>query len=115
MAKWAHTKVFSVAFFPAAVPPGSSEQLFTVPGVKLGDFVAVNKPTSQAGLSIGGARASAKDQIGLTFSNDSGASITPTQGEFYTILAVTPGDHCHDDHDDCCDDRDHDHCCDDDD
>lgn len=88
----AWVRIYNVQLSPSAIAPGSSEQLFTVPGVRLGDFVAINKPTPQAGLGIGGARASADNQVGLTFNNDSGGSITPTAGEFYTALAVTDKD-----------------------
>lgn len=88
MAHRAHVKLFTVALTPLAVPPGSSEQLFDVPGVRLGDWIGVNKPSSQAGLGVDGARASANGQIGFTFTNDTSAPITPTPGEVYTILAV---------------------------
>lgn len=88
MAHRTHTRIITVALTPLAVPPGSSEQLFAVPGVKLGDFVGVNKPSSQAGLGVGGSRASANGQIGLSFTNDTASPITPTPGEVYTILAV---------------------------
>ncbi len=91
--------IVSVALTPAVVQPGSSEQLFAVPGVKLGDFVGVNKPTPQAGLGLGGARASANGQIGLTFTNDSGAPITPIPGEFYTMFTASEAAH----HDRTCD------------
>jgi hypothetical protein len=95
------TKLFVVSLFPGIVQPGTSEQLFSVPGVELGDFIGVNKPTPQTGLSIGGSRASANGQIGVTFVNDTGGPITPTQGEFYTILSVEKEDcDCDDDCDD---------------
>ena len=91
----ATVKIVQVALTPDVVQPGSAEQLFLVPGVKLGDFVGVNKPTPQSGLGIGGARASANGQIGLTFTNDSGGPILPIQEEFYTVM-IASGSHCDD-------------------
>lgn len=67
----------------------TAEQLFTVTGVKTSDMIVVNKPTSQAGLGIVGARASAANQVGITFSNNTAAGITPTASEVYTFFAFT--------------------------
>jgi len=99
MARGTHTRIITVALFPLAVDPGSSEQLFAVPGVKLGDFIGVNKPSTQAGLGLGGARASANGQIGVSFTNDTPSSITPTPGEVYTVLAVGSSNRCDEDFD----------------
>jgi len=98
MAKATHVRIITVALSPSAVAPGSSEQLFPVPGIRLGDFVGVNKPSTQDGLGLGGARASAHGQIGLSFTNDTTNFIPPTPGEVYTILAVSngSGEHCSD-------------------
>jgi hypothetical protein len=65
----------------------SAEQTFTVTGLATGQVVAVNKPTSQAGLIVGQARVSALNTVGITFGNDTAASITPTAGETYFITA----------------------------
>lgn len=69
-----------------------SEQLFTVAGVKVGDIITVNKPTQQAGLGICACRASAANQIGITFINPTAGNITPTAGEVYKVMAFTPTD-----------------------
>ena len=97
MAREPHIRLITVALTPLAVPSGSEEQLFTVPGVRLGDFIGVNKPSTQDGLGLGGARASANGQIGLSFTNDTAAPITPTPGEVYTILAVGASRECRED------------------
>lgn len=68
----------------------TAEQTFTVNGVAVGDFVYVIKPTAQAGLGIVGARVSAANQIGITFSNNTGGTITPTAAETY-LVAHIPG------------------------
>lgn len=86
---------------PASVPPNTiAEQVFnltaasiaTVPGVSLGQLVQVMKPTAQAGLDIVGCRAAGNNQVGITFSNVTAATITPTAAESYTIQALSPLD-----------------------
>jgi hypothetical protein len=99
MARGTHTKIITVALSPLAVAPGSSEQLFAVPGVKLGDWIGVNKPSTQPGLGLGGSRASANGQIGVSFTNDTANPITPTPGEVYTVLAVGSAGRCDEDFD----------------
>jgi len=79
----------SVTLSPALIVLNTSaEQLFTCPGVLLGDDIIVKKPTAQAGLYVGAARVSAADQIGITFGNWTGSSITPTASEVYTVTAI---------------------------
>jgi len=82
-------RFIKVVLSPALIGQGTSaEQLFTVNGVAVGDFVAVSKPTTQAGLSIGNCRVSAVNQIGITFVNtpSAGGNITPTASETYLVL-----------------------------
>src|SRR6202161_4538687 len=52
------------------------------------DLLYVNKPTAQAGLGIGNARYSASNVLGLTFSNFTAATITPTASQSYTVVAL---------------------------
>src|SRR5216684_384676 len=74
---------------PAAVLPNSTaEQLFTVTGIRTGEVVQVNKPTQQAGLDVVGCRVAANNQIGITFMNDTSATITPTASEAYTVFSM---------------------------
>ena len=80
---------FSATLSPAAVAANTcAEQTFTVTGVETGDVVTVNKPTAQAGLGIGGVRASAANQVGVTFCNNTAGSITPTASQVYTFGAI---------------------------
>ena len=51
------------------------------------DFVFVNKPTQQAGIGVSNARVSGTT-VGVTFSNFTSATATPTAGEKYGIVAV---------------------------
>jgi hypothetical protein len=53
-----------------------------------GQFLPVSKPSSQAGLGIGNSRVVADDQIGITFTNYTAATITPTAGEVYSFLPL---------------------------
>jgi hypothetical protein len=83
--------VLGVPFTPALIVLNTTaEQLFTVPGIQVGDVIAVNKPTTQAGLGIVNTRVSAANQIGITFSNNTGSSIIPTAGEVYVITVDRP-------------------------
>ena len=78
----AGVRQYSTTISPAIVNANTTaEQLFTVTGVLVGDFVFVNKPTTQAGLGICGARASAANQIGITFNNNTASGITPTASQ----------------------------------
>jgi len=73
---------------PALVAANTTaEQTFTVPGLRLNsDFICgISKPTAQAGLGIVGARISADDTLAITFSNNTGAGITPTASQDYLI------------------------------
>lgn len=83
---------------PAAVQPNSiAEQIFTLtaaqvgtgPGVSPGQLAQVMKPTAQAGLDIVGVRVAGPNQIGVTFSNVTAATITPTASESYTFQALS--------------------------
>jgi hypothetical protein len=64
----------------------TSEQTMTVPGVDVGDFVAVVKPTHQTGLGVVNARVSAKNTVAVTFMNPTAGSLTPTAAEVYLVL-----------------------------
>lgn len=83
--------VFTASLSPAAVAANTNvEQLFTVASgnVAIGTAVAVNKPTSQAGLGIAGARVSAANQVAITFFNNTASPITPTAAESYSFASL---------------------------
>jgi hypothetical protein len=78
--------VLALTLSPASVANATSaEQTFTVKGLHLGDYVAVNKPTSQAGLTITNTRVSADNTLAIAFGNLTAATITPTASEIYTV------------------------------
>lgn len=62
----------------------TAEQTFTVPGLKLGDFVEVNKPSNSTGLGIVNCRVSAADTLAITYGNFTGSAIDPA-AETYLI------------------------------
>ena len=83
--------LLEVVLSPATVATTTSaEQTFTVKGLKLHDWVNVNKPTAQAGLGIVGARVTAADTLGITFANVTSGTLTPTTSETYTIMRCSP-------------------------
>ena len=83
--------LLAVALTPAQVDANTTaEQTFTVNGLVIGDFVEVNKPTTQAGLGVVNVRVSAANTLAIAFSNNTAAGITPTAGESYQLLVVRP-------------------------
>ncbi len=87
----AQVYVLGVALTPAAVAANTTaEQTFTVTGLLVGDFVEVNKPTTQAGIGIANARVSAANTLALAFSNNTAGSLTPTAAEVYQVCVFRP-------------------------
>lgn len=82
--------VVSLSIDVASVAANTSvEQTFTVPGLKVGDLVLVNKPTTSAGLLVGSARVTAANTIGISFGNLTGSAIDPA-AETYLIFVFRP-------------------------
>jgi len=80
--------VFNITLSPTSVAPNTSaEKTFSATGIGLltTDLVIVQKPTSQAGLVMGGSRVSAADTLAINFGNLTAATITPTASEVYTV------------------------------
>lgn len=83
---------------PAAVAPNTSAEVgLTVQSgtvtatrtlITTGDLLYINKPTSQAGLGMGNIRVSASNVAGVTFSNATAATVTPTTSQNYSIVAI---------------------------
>jgi hypothetical protein len=67
----------------------TAEQQFAVTGLRVGEVVNVNKPTSQAGLDVLGYRVVSNNLLGITFANVTSATvITPTASEAYTVVCL---------------------------
>lgn len=80
----------TVTIDPASVAAATTaEQTFTVPGLKAGDFVYVNKPTNTVGVGVVNARASAANTLALTFMNTTAGAVDPVS-ESYTVLWLRP-------------------------
>lgn len=67
----------------------TAEQLFTVPGVQVGDAVFVCKPTNTTGLGVVNSRASANNQIGITFVNPTAGAVDAAS-EVYLVAVLRP-------------------------
>lgn len=63
----------------------TAEQDFTVPGLKIGDFVAVSKPGLSAGLGVVNARVKAANTLSISFVNATASPIDP-DAETYLIF-----------------------------
>lgn len=82
--------VIRVTLDPASVAANTTaEQTFSVPGLLLGDFVEVSKPSATAGLGIVNVRVSAADTLAMTFSNNTGSPIDAA-AELYSIKVTRP-------------------------
>lgn len=84
--------VISVTLSPVLIVANTTaEQTFTVNGLLAGDVLGcINKPTAQAGLGIVGGRVSAANTLAITFSNNTGSSITPTASQVYKVVLSRP-------------------------
>ncbi len=81
--------VVSVALTPASVAAATTaEQTFTVPGVLPTDYVTAGGNT-QNGISIGQARVTAANTVGIRFINATAGALIPTAGT-YLFLVVRP-------------------------
>lgn len=69
-----------------AAGPNTTERTYTVPGLLVGDFVSVIKPTFQSGIAIGNTRVSAANTLAINFVITNG---TPTlTAEDYLLLVA---------------------------
>ncbi len=71
----------------SVAPNTTAEQTFTVTAA-IGAFVIAQKPTVDAGISIVGARVTTTNTVGLTYANDTAATITPTATQTYTFEVI---------------------------
>lgn len=72
----------------------TSEQTFTIPGLRLGDYVSVSKNVAQTGLGIVNARVSADNTVAITFMNaNAGTEVVPTTAGTYKLRVERPTDY----------------------
>lgn len=67
----------------------SIETDVSVPGLKTGDFVAVNKPTLSAGLGVANARVKSDGTLSIQVINTTAGAIDAAS-ETYTVLWARP-------------------------
>lgn len=68
---------------PTSVAANSTAiQTFTVNGLAVGDSIDVNKPSHQAGLSIGNVFVSAANTLQIQFVNTTASPITPASEQY---------------------------------
>ncbi len=72
--------------FNMTVQAGVNTQSINTP--LAADLFFVNKPTSQAGLSVGNVRGVSQNVVGVSFGNLTATTITPTASEGYSIIAL---------------------------
>ncbi len=66
-----------------------AEQSVTVPGIRAGDFVLVQKPTHQAGLGYNSlARCATDGTLVIIFYNPTVGGITPTAAESWSGMVI---------------------------
>lgn len=85
--------VLGVSITPASAgATTATEQLFTVPGVQATDLlVDVSVPSVLAGVTLGGFRVTAVNQIGICFVNPTAGPLTPPAGVFKITIARPEG------------------------
>lgn len=85
------SKLFATLLTPAAVAANTTaEQVFTINGVALGDFINCQSGAAQTtGILIGNVRVTAVNTISIQFANITGGSLTPVAG-FYGFVWGTP-------------------------
>jgi hypothetical protein len=72
---------------PGEIAANTTEESdYTIAGVGTGDFVALMKPTHQAGLGIVGVRVKSANTIAITFMNNTGGGITPTDEDLAVLI-----------------------------
>lgn len=82
--------VTTFTYDPASIGAATTAaQNVTVPGLKVGDIVVVQKPSLTAGVGIAGARVSAADTLTVTWVNATAGAVDPAS-ETYTLFWFRP-------------------------
>ncbi len=78
---------FQITINPAAVATiTTAEQTFTVPGLKVGDWVSLSKPTNTTGVGIVNCRVSAADTLAVSFVNPTAGSVDPASETYLGLM-----------------------------
>ncbi|HET8707300.1 MAG TPA: hypothetical protein VFM46_13435, partial [Pseudomonadales bacterium] len=65
----------------------SVENTYTIPGIQVGDFLEINKPTHTTGLTVGNIRASAANTVAIQWCNVTTGTITQAAENY--LISVT--------------------------
>ncbi len=80
--------IYTVTANIGSVAANTSEaETFTLTGAKIGDFVAVSKPSVEAGIMFGSARVSAANTIEVTVMNTTAGAIDEASETLIVFLA----------------------------
>lgn len=80
--------VVSVSITPIATAQNATvEQSFTVPGVKVGDFVEAAAPGVTSGIAVTQSRVTAANTVAIAFTNATSGSLTAPVGAYQFLIA----------------------------
>jgi hypothetical protein len=68
----------------------TEEETFSCPGVQVGDFVAVSKPSLEAGIALCDARVSAKDTIAVKVVNPTAGAVDAASEAGFLVFWARP-------------------------
>ena len=68
----------------------TEEETFTCVGVKVGDFVAVSKPSLEAGIMLGSARVTADDTIAVQVVNPTAGAVDAASEAGFLVFWARP-------------------------
>lgn len=82
-----HGVVFDFTYNPSSVSTiTTAEDTVTVYGLRVGDFVMVNKPSHETGIGIVNARVSADNTLAITLMNPTAGSVDEASETWYGIV-----------------------------
>lgn len=82
--------VVTFTYDPASIAAATTaEQTVTIPGLRVGDYVEVSKPTLTAGVGVVNVRVSAANTLAIQWVNATAAPVDPPS-ETYTLFVLRP-------------------------
>lgn len=79
--------VVSVSIAPVATAQNATvEQSFTVPGVRVGDFVEATAPGVTSGIALSQSRVTAVNTVAIAFTNATSGSLTAPVGAYQFMI-----------------------------
>ncbi len=79
----------TVTITPAVVSASTTnEQIFTVPGIRVGEAVALNVPSNVTNVTVGNVRVAGNNQVAVTFVNTSPSTATTPPAGSYVFFST---------------------------